>query len=80
MKKSKLNQMLRAHSLRKKYKAELDAALEKAMVKVEVSEEQFRRCREKTHGCRQKVGEDWFDELELPLLPREAGCLDFLCA
>ena len=27
-----------------------------------------------------KVINDWFKKLELPLLPREVGCLDFFCA
>ena len=50
-----------------------------ATEKAEVSEEQFReKCRKKLRW--EKLGEEWFDSLELPLLPREAGCLDFFCA
>ena len=53
-----------------------------ATEKAEVSEEHFRaKCRE--HPPPYEPGrfvEGWFRKLELPLLPREAGCLDFCCA
>ena len=66
-----------------------------ATEQAEVSEEQFRdRCasvvrldlsdsRNPFYGERAfegKLVEIWFEKLELPLLPREAGCLDFFCA
>ena len=42
----------------------------------DVTEKQFRA----VFDSNPELSNEWFEKLQLPLLPREAGCLDFFCA